>query len=57
MQLKIELTVDEVNRTLNVLADKPFREVADLIGKIKAQADAQFLAAQAESKTEDGGNG
>lgn len=45
--LKIELTAGEVNYVLNALGQRPFKEVANLIGKIKAQGDAQFVPPQA----------
>lgn len=46
MQFNIELTIEETNRVLAVLSERPFKEVADLIGKIKGQADMQFLASK-----------
>lgn len=39
--IKLELTLDEVNYVLNNLADKPYREVFELVGKIKGQAEPQ----------------
>lgn len=39
--IKIELQLPEVNYILEALADKPFREVFALIGKIKEQAEPQ----------------
>jgi len=39
--IKLELTLNEVNYILESLADKPYREVFELIGKIKEQATPQ----------------
>ena len=41
--IKLDLTAGEVNYLLNALGQRPFAEVANLIGKIKAQGDAQFV--------------
>lgn len=42
MNIKLELTVDEVNYILNDLANKPYIEVAELISKIKTQGEKQL---------------
>lgn len=39
--IKLELTVSEVNTILASLGKHPFVEIANLIGKIKQQGDAQ----------------
>jgi hypothetical protein len=39
--IKLTLTVDEVNRVLSALGDKPFVQVADLITKVRTQAQPQ----------------
>ena len=39
--IKLELQLSEVNYILEMLADKPFREVFLLIGKIKEQVEPQ----------------
>ena len=39
--LKLELTLNEVNYILESLADKPYREVFELVSKIKEQASPQ----------------
>lgn len=39
--IKLTLTVDEVNRVLNALGDKPFVQVVDLITKVRTQAEPQ----------------
>jgi hypothetical protein len=41
--IKLDLTAGEVNYLLQALGQRPFAEVASLIGKIKAQGDAQFV--------------
>ena len=41
--IKLDLTAGEVNYLLQALGQRPFAEVATLIGKIKAQGDAQFV--------------
>jgi hypothetical protein len=44
--VKIELQVGEWNQVLSLLAEHPFRIVAPLIGKMRAQAQAGLNAAQ-----------
>jgi hypothetical protein len=39
--IKLTLTVDEVNRVLGALGDKPFVQVVDLITKVRTQAQSQ----------------
>ena len=41
MDIKITLTIEEINFILNVLAEKPYAEVAPLIEKIKQQGNEQ----------------
>jgi hypothetical protein len=41
----IEHTVEELNSILLALAERPFKEVAELIAKIHASANAQAAAA------------
>lgn len=41
MGIKITLTVEEINFILNVLAERPYAEVAPLIEKIKQQGNEQ----------------
>lgn len=50
--LQIELTHQEVETVANILAGRPYIEVAPLIDKIMGQARAQ-LAAAAEARTAD----
>ena len=40
-RIKIELSLAEVNYILETLADRPYREVTELIAKIKEQAEPQ----------------
>jgi hypothetical protein len=41
-QLKLELTVDEVNVVLDALGNLPLKQVAALFEKVKSQAVAQL---------------
>jgi|GEM_PF-2762816 len=41
--ISLDLTAGEVNYLLHALGQRPFSEVANLIGKIKTQGDAQFV--------------
>jgi hypothetical protein len=45
MNVTITLTVDEANYVLGALGARPFAEVADLITKIKSDAENQLKAA------------
>lgn len=42
----LEHTVEEVDKILLALAERPFKEVSDLINKIRGQGMAQVRAAQ-----------
>ena len=42
MNVTITLTVEEANYVLAALGARPFVEVADLIAKVKAQAEQQL---------------
>jgi hypothetical protein len=42
MNVTITLTVDEANYVLAALGARPFAEVADLITRVKAQAEQQL---------------
>lgn len=46
IMIKLELTVPEINNILAVLGEKPFAQVAGLIGNIRNQAAPQLQAAQ-----------
>jgi CHASE3 domain sensor protein len=41
MNIKLELSVDEVNAILRSLGKHPFEEIAVLINKIKSQGEPQ----------------
>lgn len=51
-KLTIELTVAQWNGILAVLGQRPFAEVAGIIGEIKSQADAQFAALQIDAEAQ-----
>ena len=40
-EIKLVLTLDETNVVLSALGDKPFIQVAELIGKVREQAQPQ----------------
>jgi hypothetical protein len=44
--IKLELTVDEVNTILRSLGKHPFEEIANLIVKIKQQGEPQVPQAE-----------
>lgn len=46
MKVTLEFTIDEANYILAALGARPFAEVADLISRIKAQAEEQLKASQ-----------
>lgn len=41
--ITLTLTAGEVNYLMHALGQRPFAEVANLIGQIKTQGDAQFV--------------
>lgn len=43
-QISINLTIEEVNKILESLGQRPYIEVFQLINKIQAQAEAQVQA-------------
>lgn len=47
--INLTITAREVNTILRALGALPFGEIAELIGKIKTQGDAQFAPPQAEA--------
>jgi hypothetical protein len=47
MNITITLTIDEANYVLSALGSRPFAEVADLIFKIKKDAESQINPAPA----------
>ena len=42
LNVSITMTVAQWNVVMNALGQRPFSEVADIIGNIKAQADQQL---------------
>jgi hypothetical protein len=40
--IKLELSVSDVNIILNALANRPYVEVAELIGKIQSEGNKQL---------------
>ena len=46
--IKLTLTVDEVNRVLGALGDRPFVQVVDLITKVRIQAQPQIPEQKAD---------
>lgn len=46
MKITITFTVDEINHVLAALGNRPFVEVANLIDKIKKDAEPQILEQQ-----------
>jgi hypothetical protein len=43
---QIQLTEEQINYLLNLLAERPFKEVYELVGGIRGQAQQQIQAAQ-----------
>ena len=48
--IKLELTIDETNTILRSLGQHPFAEIANLIGKIKAQGEPQVAELEKQLK-------
>jgi hypothetical protein len=46
--IKLTLTVDEVNRVLGALGERPFVQVIDLITKVRTQAQPQVPEQKAD---------
>lgn len=44
--IKLELSVSDVNLILNALANRPYVEVAELIGKIQSEGNKQLSEIQ-----------
>jgi hypothetical protein len=45
--ISVTLPVQAWNNILNIIGDRPFKEVAELIGEIKRQAEGQVAAGPA----------
>ena len=43
--IKLELSIEEINCILNALACRPYAEVAELVGKIKTEGEKQLSEA------------
>ena len=52
MEIKLNLTIDEVNAVISTMAMLPFNQVHVLVGKIREQAIPQVQAAEAAAKVE-----
>ena len=51
-EIKLELTLNEINMILASLGKHPFDEISQLIGKIRSQGEEQISALQAAAETE-----
>lgn len=47
LMINLSFTVMETNMVLGALGQRPYAEVAELMQKIKAEGEAQLVAAQA----------
>lgn len=52
--IKLELTLEEINAVISVLAQLPFNQVHALVDKIRGQAIQQVQAAQQAAQQEEG---
>lgn len=50
--IKLELSVEEINIILNSLANRPYVEVAELIGKIQSEGNKQIQHINSAKDTE-----
>ena len=41
-KIELKLTIDDINKVLIALADMPYKNVADLVEKIRKQAEIQI---------------
>jgi hypothetical protein len=53
MEIKLSLSLEEVNGVLQSLGNLPYAQVQPLVDKIRAQATPQFEAAQAAAQVQD----
>lgn len=44
MKITLTLTEEEIQRALIILSNAPYKDIADVIDKIKNQANAQIFA-------------
>lgn len=57
MLLNFQLSEQEANQLLNILAEKPYIQVAVLINKIQSQVQQQIAQAQLDQQQQkEGGN-
>jgi len=50
MEIKLNLTIEDVNALISVMGMLPFNQSAGIIGKIREQAIPQVQAAEAAAK-------
>jgi hypothetical protein len=51
MDIKLELTLEEVNGVMQALGQMPYAQVSGLVDKIRGQATPQVQAAQSPAPT------
>ena len=51
MNIQLELSIDDTNQILNVLAQQPYVKVSEIIDSIKTQAQAQIQAEELSEST------
>jgi len=52
MEIKLNLTIEEVNAIISTMAMLPFNQVHGIVNKIREQAIPQVQAAEAAAKAE-----
>lgn len=52
-ELKLTLTLEEVNFVIRALSERSFKDVYELIGKINMQANSQLMANNATPNQND----
>ena len=52
MEIKLNLTIEEVNAVISTMAMLPFNQVHGIVNKIREQAIPQVQAAEAAAKAE-----
>lgn len=53
MDIKLNLTLDEINYILNALSSRPYIEVAELIAKIQTEGERQIAQSNYVAETPD----
>ena len=53
MDIKLNLTLDEINYILNALSSRPYIEVVELIEKIKTEGERQIAQSNYVAETPD----